>query len=169
MKKTMVILSILITVIISNKEYKKIEIPKESIRIRVIANSNKLEDQLTKLKVKENITNNLYKKLENVKNIEEARITINNNIKELDNIVHNTLNNKNYKINYGTNYFPKKELKGIEYKEGNYESLVINIGESKGNNWWCVLFPPLCMIETEYTGKNDVEYKSKVLEILNNY
>ena len=169
MKKLLIITSLIILIILSNKEYESIVIPKEAIRIRVIANSNNLHDQMLKLKVKENITSNLYQKLENVTTIEEARIKINKNMDEIDNIVKTTLNNNNYEINYGKNYFPKKELNGINYDEGNYESLVVNIGESKGNNWWCVLFPPLCMIETKYTEINDVEYKSKVLEILNKY
>lgn len=169
MKKIMIILSIIITIIISNKEYESITIPNEAIRIRVIANSNNLEDQLLKLKVKDNITSNLYKKLENVDTIEEARNNVKNSIKELDGIVHTTLNNDNYEINFGNNYFPKKTLNGIEYEEGNYESLVVKLGEAKGNNWWCVLFPPLCMIEAEYKDVSDVEYKSKVLEILNKY
>jgi len=169
MKKILIILSIIISTIVINKEYDKITIPNESIRIRVIANSNSLEDQLLKLKVKENISKHLYKKLEKVNNIDEARKSIKNNLDDVDNIVSKTLNNNNYQIKYGNNYFPTKELNGIEYKEGEYESLVVNIGKSQGNNWWCVLFPPLCMIEATYKESTKVEYKSKVLEILNRY
>jgi len=169
MKKILIILSLIITTLIINKEYDKITIPNESIRIRVIANSNSLEDQLLKLKVKENITKHLYKNLENVNNIDEARVSIKNNIENVDEIISKTLNSDNYQIKYGNNYFPTKELNGIEYEEGEYESLVVNIGESKGNNWWCVLFPPLCMIEATYDESDEVEYKSKILEILNRY
>ena len=169
MKKILIILSMLMLIIINDKESNKILIPNDSIRIRVIANSNKLEDQLIKQRVRNNITNILEPELKNVKNIEEARKTINSNLEKIDNIVLKTLNNNNYKINYGDNYFPKKTYKGIEYKEGTYESLVINIGESKGDNWWCVLFPPICMIEVEEEDKNNVEYKSKILEIINKY
>lgn len=152
-----------------NKEKNKIIIPNDAIRIRVIANSNTLEDQLLKIKVKENVTNLLYKKLENVNTIEEARKNIKNNLENIDKIVSTTLNSNNYKINYGNNYFPNKELNGIEYQEGKYESLVVNIGESEGNNWWCVLFPPLCMVEGAYKESEKLEYKSKILEILNRY
>jgi len=169
LKKVFIIASIIIILIISNKEHKEIVIPKDSIRIRVIANSNSLEDQLLKLKVRDNITKYLYKDLENIKNISEARINIENNLDKVDNIVSNTLNSDKYEINYGNNYFPEKKLNGINYKEGNYESLVVNIGESQGNNWWCVLFPPLCMVEGTYKKSNKVEYKSKILEILNKY
>lgn len=169
MKKIMIIASILILILVSNKEYDKILIPEDSIRIRVVANSNNIEDQLLKLKVKEKVEKNLYTNLKDVKDIETARTTIKNSIPELENLVSSTTNDNNFRINYGTNYFPEKELNGISYKKGNYESLVINLGESKGNNWWCVLFPPLCMIEASENDTDNVEYKSKVLEILNNY
>ena len=83
---------------------------------------------------------------------------------EIENIVNNETNGTNYNINYGDNYFPKKELNGINYKAGKYESLVIKLGEAQGNNWWCVLFPPLCLLEAEEN--TEVEYKFKVLELL---
>lgn len=169
MKKIMIIASIIILILVSNKEYDKILIPKDSIRIRVVANSNNIEDQLLKLKVKEKVENNLYTNLKDVKDIETARTTIKNSIPELETLVSSTTNDNNFAINYGTNYFPEKKLNGINYNDGNYESLVINLGESKGNNWWCVLFPPLCMIEASENDTNNVEYKSKVLEILNEY
>lgn len=169
MKKIFIILSVIILIVVGNKENEKITIPDKSIRIRVIANSNNLEDQILKLKVKESVTNKLYENLKTTKTIEDARTSIKNNLNNIDNIVKTTLNNDKYTINYGNNYFPEKELYGISYNEGNYESLVIKIGESKGNNWWCVLFPPICMIEGEYSDINNVEYKSKVLEILKEY
>ena len=59
MKKIMIIASILILILVSNKEYDKILIPEDSIRIRVVANSNNIEDQLLKLKVKEKVEKNL--------------------------------------------------------------------------------------------------------------
>jgi len=169
MKKAIIFFSIIILLIISNKEYKKIIIPNEAIRIRVIANSNSLEDQLLKFKVKDNITKHLYNNIQDINNIDDARKNIKSSLRDIESIVSKTLNNNDYKINYGNNYFPKKELNGLSYEEGNYESLVINIGSGKGNNWWCVLFPPLCMIEGTYKESNNIEYKSKVLEILNRY
>ena len=72
-----------------------------------------------------------------------------------------------YSINFGLNYFPEKEYKGIVYEEGYYESLLITLGEGKGNNWWCVLFPPLCLLEAEEN--TEVEYTSLVGELLEKY
>ncbi|MBQ9011225.1 MAG: stage II sporulation protein R, partial [Bacilli bacterium] len=52
--------------------------------------------------------------------------------------------------------------KGVKYKEGYYESLLVTLGKGKGDNWWCVLFPPLCLIEADES--SDVQYKSFVKE-----
>ena len=71
-----------------------------------------------------------------------------------------------YKINFGKNHFPDKEYKGVVYNEGDYESLVVYIGEASGDNWWCVLFPPLCLLEADEADTGEVEYKSIVGEML---
>ena len=99
MKKIMIIASILILILVSNKEYDKILIPEDSIRIRVVANSNNIEDQLLKLKVKEKVEKNLYTNLKDVKDIETARTTIKNSIPELENLVSSTTNDNNFTIN----------------------------------------------------------------------
>ena len=64
---------------------------------------------------------------------------------------------------------PEKHYKGVTYKEGNYESLVVKLGEGKGENFWCVLFPPLCLLEAEESDKDEVEYKSFIKEIIDKY
>ena len=66
------------------------------------------------------------------------------------------------------NYFPKKSYRGILYPEGEYESLIITLGKGLGENWWCVLYPPLCLIEDNDT-TSDSEYRSFILDILNNW
>ena len=64
-------------------------------------------------------------------------------------------------------FFPKKEYKGVVYKEGEYESLLITLGKGQGDNFWCVLFPPLCVMEEDET--KDVEYKWFIKDILEKY
>ena len=65
------------------------------------------------------------------------------------------------------NYFPEKIYKGVKYPEGNYESMVVEIGNASGDNYWCVLFPPLCMIEAKES--EDIEYKFFISEIINKF
>lgn len=169
-KLILIILTIVtIYVVYNNVKAEEIVIPNTAIRLRVIPNSNNLLDQEMKTKVKEYLEANLYKDFVNVNNIEEARIMINNNIPKIEEDITNIFNKNDYnmkfKVKYGNNYFPEKEYKGITYEEGYYESLVVEIGEAKGDNFWCVLFPSLCLLETEET--TEVEYKLGVLELIN--
>ena len=69
-----------------------------------------------------------------------------------------------FNISYGQNYFPSKEYKGMTYKEGNYNSLIIKLGRGEGLNFWCVLFPPLCLID-----EDTESYPSLIKEIINKY
>lgn len=170
MKKTIFILItiFLIYYIVGVVSEEIIKIPDEAIRFRVVANSNNVQDQDVKYEVKDEVESYMSSILQNVDNIEESRVIISTNLDNINSKVTNVFNKNNYKldykINFGLNYFPKKEFKGIIYDEGYYESLVITIGEGKGDNWWCVLFPPLCMLEADES--TDVEYKSFVKEII---
>ena len=67
------------------------------------------------------------------------------------------------------NYFPTKEYKGVIYEEGEYESIVVEIGDAQGDNFWCVLFPPLCLLEGEVENKDNIEYTSFIKEIIEKY
>ena len=170
-RKLILIMLTIVTiyVVYNNVKAEEIVIPNTAIRLRVIPNSNNLLDQEMKAKVKEYLETNLYKDFANVNNIEEARTMINNNIPKIEEDITSIFNENNYdmnfKVKYGNNYFPEKEYKGITYEEGYYESLVVEIGEAKGDNFWCVLFPSLCLLETEEN--TEVEYKLGVLELIN--
>ncbi|MBQ9071958.1 MAG: stage II sporulation protein R [Bacilli bacterium] len=148
-------------------------IPDDAIRIRVIANSNSEYDQEIKTKVKETLEYDMYNILKDTTDLEEARTLIKENLSNVENNIDKTLQKENYKlpfdINFGLNYFPEKEFKGITYKEGYYESVVVTLGEGLGDNWWCVLFPPLCMLEAEETNTTDVEYTTMVKTIIDKY
>lgn len=169
MKKILIILATVIVLLSIAKE-DKIIIPKDSIRFRVIANSDSLEDQ----KIKRKVVSALKVKIEDWYFYNDSLASTRNKIKKelptFEEIVEKTLAttayNDNYQINYGMNYFPRKEYKGVVYEEGNYESLVVTIGDGLGKNFWCVLFPPLCKIDEE---TEEVEYKSLIKEILNKY
>ena len=156
---------------IANVISKTIEIPDNAIRVRIIPNSNSNYDQRIKNKVKEKIRLTMYDLLKNTKNSEEAKKLIINNLDSVNNEVKTVSEkenyNKKYDVKFGYNYFPEKKYKGIKYNEGYYESLLITLGEGKGDNWWCVLFPPLCLIEAKED--SDVEYKIFVKEIIEKY
>lgn len=171
MKKILIILAVII-LILSSEKTEKVTIPKEAIRFRVIANSNNEEDQ----KIKKEITNKLNKefyKLNQVSNISDAKEQIELHIPLVRSIVEETLEKnklvKKYDVNYGLNYFPEKEYNGVIYPEGEYESLVVTIGDGLGENFWCVLFPPLCLLEAKETDTTDIEYTSFIKEVIEKY
>lgn len=165
MKKIIMCFAIIfICISINDKSY---VIPNEAIRLRVIPNSNDKKD----IVMKERVIEKLLPMLDfSEKTIEKTREDINADLKKIDDSIENTFKQYNYNekyiINYGPNEFPEKTYKGIKYKAGTYESLIIEIGEAKGNNYWCVLYPPLCMVDNSLS-KN--EYKSKTIEIINRY
>lgn len=167
----LVIAIIVMCIVYVNVNASEVVIPDSAIRVRVIANSDSLNDINMKLRVTEYLQNYLSPILMDVSNIEEARFIIESKLDEIDDGIEKIFEENNYDVsyivNFGDNYFPNKEYKGVKYKAGNYESLVVTIGSGSGENWWCVLFPPLCLLDA--TDSSDVEYKLWVEELIKKY
>ena len=136
----------------------------DMVRFRVIPNSNSSIDILIKEKVVNELSTLLFK---DSNDINETRNNVVNNLDKvnlsIDKVFKENNYNLKYKVKYGMNYFPRKEYNNIEFEAGEYESLVVEIGEAKGNNYWCILYPPLCMVDYEK------EYKSKIYEVLSKW
>ncbi len=120
-----------------------------AIRIRIIPNSNKYEDQQAKKMVKFAMDEFLNSNKEAFQSIESTREFITNNIGAIESKVDYVLKTINYDqdftVSYGAHLFPEKQFNGKTYEEGYYESLVITLGEGLGNNWWCFMNPDLCL------------------------
>ncbi len=172
-KKILCLLCVFIFLTLSIKTNDEVIIPDESIRIRVIANSNNSYDQMIKKLVSNHIEEKIANLLIDVENIDDARSVIKDNLLDIESSVANILEKNNYnysyKVNFGYNLFPSKTYKGVTYNEGYYESIVVTIGEGKGENWWCVLFPPLCLMESNDNNMEEIEYKSFIKEIIDKY
>ena len=162
MRKIVIFIFMTILLICFINKKKSILIPDLAIRIRVIAGSNDVSDQALKSTIKNEVTSILYKKLEGIYSYKKANSIIENAMPEIKNLLNNYTTN--YELTYGDNYFPEKDYKGIKYDAGYYRSLLIKLGEGKGNNFWCVLFPPLCMIDESKI--NNVSYGFYVSELL---
>ena len=173
MKKIITIIVLIILMVVTMSKEEEVIIPKDAIRFRVIANSNDLKDQQEKKKIAKTLGNNITKLLKNQNSLQETRTTLKKNINTFTTTVQEEMKNDNYEnnveVNYGMNYFPEKTYKGVKYKEGEYESLVVTLGKGEGNNFWCVLFPPLCLLEAEEEDTNEVEYTSFVKELIDKY
>lgn len=137
------------------------------IRFRIISNSNSAKDIIIKQQVSDKVSKILFDKGNTREDVRNNIIENINLIEAETNKVFNENNySKKFNINYGYNYFPEKEFDGKRLKEGIYESLVLTIGEGKGDNYWCILYPPLCMIDNTKEVKNKIEYKFKIIEYI---
>ncbi len=138
-------------------DYDKIK--DEIIRFHVIANSDSEKDQKLKLEIRDEVIKYLEPKLSQSKSINESRKIIKENDKKVKEIAKNMVKDKgyNYKIDsqLSKENFPEKVYGNITLPQGEYEAYRILIGDSVGQNWWCVMFPPLCFVDVT---KGEVAY-----------
>lgn len=127
------------------------EIPHSAIRLRILANSDRLQDQWVKRKVRDQIVLEIKKWATQPANIQEARKDIRQKLPLFEQIAVQTLHRYGFtypvKVDFGQVPFPTKLYGSKVYPAGNYEALRITLGNGKGDNWWCVLFPPLCFVD----------------------
>lgn len=127
-------------------------IPDDAIRLRILANSDNEQDQALKRKVRDEINVVVTEWVKNIEDIEEARQLIQEQLPELEKVVQQTLEAENkqqdFEITYDNNVsFPAKLYGNYLYPAGEYEAILVTLGEGTGANWWCVLFPPLCFLD----------------------
>ncbi|WP_424766582.1 stage II sporulation protein R [Paenibacillus sp. sgz302251] len=127
------------------------DIPQEAIRLRILANSDSPADQLVKRIVRDEIVKAMNGWVTAPQTIEEARQTIIGHMPEIERITAEVLLSRGF--DYGSSAelglvaFPTKMYGSKVYPAGDYEALRITLGEGSGQNWWCVLFPPLCFVD----------------------
>ncbi|MGD9677962.1 MAG: stage II sporulation protein R [Vulcanibacillus sp.] len=165
-------------------------IPDEAIRLRIIANSDSVEDQWLKREITGVVVNQMDEWVNSIDSLDEARLVIERNIPILEKLVKETVNingfnyNEELKVELGSFPFPTKMYGQNVYPAGDYEALRVTLGAGEGENWWCVLFPPLCFIDMSTSSaiqpedinttaadelelNEDVEVKFFVVELLN--
>ncbi len=139
------------------------------IRLHVIANSDTDTDQSLKLKVRDGIIEQLQDTIAGTSSAAGAEKLL---ASQEDNIKNSALdiisgNGYNYPVNVSLEerYFPVKSYGDLIFPSGNYKALCVEIGEAKGRNWWCVLFPSLCFVDETYAVVPDSS-KEKLKETL---
>ncbi len=139
------------------------------IRIHIRANSNSTEDQAVKLKVRDAVTTYLTSALKSCKTKKQAYNTLDKNKQELVKIANSTLKQHGFEykttIRLNNEHFPERVYDGYDFPEGDYDALILELGTGKGDNWWCVAFPPLCFVPSGNSGEKIV-YKSWIKEML---
>ncbi|MBB3110594.1 stage II sporulation protein R [Paenibacillus phyllosphaerae] len=127
------------------------DIPTESIRLRILANSDSAVDQAVKRHVRDAVVAEMDRWIEGQSSIEQARLTIHAHMHDIERVVAGELAkrgfNYGFKAELGVVPFPTKMYGNKVYPAGEYEALRITLGSGEGQNWWCVLFPPLCFVD----------------------
>lgn len=147
-----IFISFFITIFVGNFANKsQSNIANNLLRLHVIANSDSTFDQDLKIKVRDAIVSEMTEKFRNSKNINQTRKIANNNIEDIYSVSKKVIDDlgENYgvKVSIGNSYFPTKYYGDMVFPPGTYEAVKVEIGEAKGQNWWCVLFPPLCFVD----------------------
>lgn len=160
-------------------------IPEDAIRFRILANSNSPEDQALKRDIRDVVRAEIESWVEDYRSVEKARAVIRGHLPEIRELVRNELRkagqNLPFSVQLGTFAFPTKLYGSFIYPAGDYEAVLITLGEGLGANWWCVLFPPLCFLDIDSgeavkeeqgslddgqveQGENEVEVKFFIIE-----
>lgn len=138
------------------------DIPQDAIRLRILANSDTAADQWIKHRIRDAIVEEMQRWVTGPQTVEEARAAIKEHLPELRTLADGLL--ANYGYPYGANVelgvvpFPTKMYGDKVYPAGDYEALRVSLGKAEGQNWWCVLFPPLCFVDAvtnEAVAKDD--------------
>ena len=164
-------------------------------RLHILANSDSEEDQALKLKVRDAILEYMKTLTEDTSDkqavIEQSKKHTQDFKKIAETVIRENGYDYSVNIEIGNFYFPTKYYGNISLPAGNYDALKIEIGEAKGQNWWCSLFPPLCFVSVssgivdeageEYLKENlseeefaivsnsssEIEFKFKIIEMIN--
>lgn len=141
---------------------------KEYLRIHIRANSNLAEDQQVKYVVKDKIVEYLTPFISDCNTKQKAETFLEDNLKGIEQVALAVLrqNGFNYSVKASVKReeFPTRVYDGVCLESGFYDALIIELGSGKGDNWWCVVYPPLC-----FTGGVSLVYRSKILDIINDF
>lgn len=122
------------------------------VRFHVRANSNSAEDQALKMAVKEDVLQFLKPQMEGCENVNECKNIICDNLQNIYTVAKNTLSEQGYdypvSVYLTKEQFPAKVYGDLTFPAGKYQALRIDIGRAEGDNWWCVMFPPLCFVDS---------------------
>lgn len=126
-------------------------IPQESIRLRILADSDAPQDQWIKRQIRDALIERMSLWVQGPQDIESAREIVRSRLGDLEGVVGEVLSRNGfadtYTVELGPVPFPAKMYGNVVYPAGVYEALLVTVGSGQGQNWWCVLFPPLCFVD----------------------
>ena len=168
-KKIVLIICLLVLVLSAlyavEAYYQVVSIENKVVRLHILANSDMKQDQELKLKVRNSILSEFNSKFSNLTTSEDAEATIIYNLERIREIAQNTVYDQGYyykvKVYYGNYLFPERTYGDFTLPKGDYNAVRVVIGQGKGQNWWCVMFPPICFLDFGKTSQ-DVVFEADV-------
>ena len=142
---TLLLLTVMISVFPTEEDYKIYE---DTLRLHILANSDSREDQDLKIAVRDLILDSFGGKLEGIDAIDSAIEITNDMLDEIENIANDFIASSG--VNYGAKaeiskeWYETRDYGSFTLPRGYYSSLIITLGKGEGQNWWCIMFPPMC-------------------------
>ncbi len=144
--------------------------PENYLRIHIRANSNDEIDQKVKYKVKDAVVEALIPVLAECEDKSQACKVLKSNFAYIEKVANNVLRANGFdyvsKAQFNREYFPTRVYESVTLPEGEYDALVLNLGSGEGNNWWCVVYPAFCFLETK--NYDNIVYISRIWDIIKN-
>ena len=115
------------------------------VRLHVLAHSNDAEEQALKLRVRDAVLQYISPKLDRVKTVEQARGVLETEMQGIALAAASAAEGRQVQVSLGEESYPTRRYEGFSLPAGRYESLRVTLGEGAGENWWCIVFPPVCL------------------------
>lgn len=169
-----VIISLLAIVLLGGLSLRGVYVNREAysqklIRFHVIANSDSPQDQALKRQVRDRVIENINGKFKDSTSLQQSKEIILESLEDIENIakaeVENNESDYDINVDFGKHRFPTKSYGTFTLPAGEYEAVRVVIGEGKGENWWCVMFPPLCFIDMS-NGLTSDKTKTQLANVL---
>ena len=166
------LIAIFVVIVSTKKQSSSAKANTDFLRIHIRANSNESKDQNVKYLVKEKVVEYLSPLIINCINMNEAAEITQKNLSKICEIANNVLQENGFsytcKAQIRDEDFPTRSYGELTLESGRYHALVLELGTGEGNNWWCVMFPPLCFL---HKGENSdqIKYESKIWNLIKKY
>lgn len=137
------------------------------LRIHIRANSNSAEDQAVKMEVKAAVVRLLEDKLSRAASLDDAIAIVRSQSESVRRVADSVLSLSGFdytsSVRVTNEYFPTRVYESVVVESGVYDALIIELGSGSGDNWWCVIYPPLCFVGRQ-PGEEEIHYKSRLVE-----
>ena len=143
------------------------------LRVHIRANSNSQADQVVKYLIKDEVVDFVTPYLINCDTKQKSVDTINLLLNEIETVCNNVLVKNGFtyksKTRLDSEKFPTRVYENVTLEEGVYDALIVELGSGKGDNWWCIVYPPLCFVNKSDSNAQNIQYQSYLVDIIKKY